>query len=151
KQVMALESEECLSHFPVAIPCDLSDSDRGIAVADPERDPAEEGEGADVAYRERLGACTEKGLYEEGTGVRQSHHEEGDGGCLTEVDLRPTGTVSQGHEGLGRDKPSGYDRLRHGGQASGISMLVAEPLEDPERGVPLLLRGLLVLFKEVVA
>ena len=55
---------------------------------------------------------------------------EGDLG-LAEVDLGLAGAVGQRDEDLGGPAPPGGDGLLDDGQAAGVAVLVAEPLEDP--------------------
>ena len=86
------------------------------------------------------------------------HHEQGDGGGLAverdlglaEVDLGLTRAVGQGDEDLGRAEPPGGDGLLDDGDAAGVTVLIAEPLEDAAGGVPLLPRGLLVVLEDLV-
>ena len=136
----------------------LRDGDLQVVVADPAGDAAEEGEGADVPLEERLGALAREGAAEGRVGVRQRHDEqrdlrrlavEGDLG-LAEVDLGLAGAVGQRDEDLGAGAPPGGDGLLDDGLPAGIAILVAEPLEDPLGGVPLLPGGLLVVLEDLV-
>ena len=139
-------------------PSDLGDGDPGVVVADPPRHPAEEGEGPDVALEERLGALAREGDDEDRVGVRQGHDEQGDlGGLaiemdlgLAEIDLGLARGMGQRDEDLGGPEPPGGDRLLDDGQAALVAVLVAEPLEDPAGGVPLLPGGLLVGLEDLV-
>ena len=111
-----------------------------------------------MPLEERLGALAGEGAGEDRVGVRQGHHEQGHGGGpsvehhlgLAEVDLGLTGAVGQGDEDLGGAEPPGGDGLLHDGQAAGVAVLVAEPLEDAAGGVPLLPRGFLVVLEDLV-
>ena len=129
-----------------------------VVVADPPGDAAEEGERPGVPLEERLGALAREGGDEDRVGVRQGHDEEGhrrrlavEGHLgLAEVDLGLAGRVGQRDEDLGGPEPVGGDGLLHDGQAALIAVLVAEPLEDPPGGVPLLPGGLLVGLEDLV-
>ena len=57
---------------------------------------------------------------------------------LAEVDLGLAGAVGQRDEDLGVALPPGADGVLDDGQAAVVAVLVAEPLEDPLGGVPLL-------------
>ena len=99
-----------------------------------------------------------EGADEDGVGVRQGHHEESDGGgpavesdlSLAEVDLGFARAVDQGDENHDGTKPPGGNGFLDDGQAAGVAVLVAEPLEDAASRVPLLPRGLLVVLEELV-
>jgi hypothetical protein len=111
-----------------------------------------------VTLEERLGALAREGDDEDRVGIRQGHDEEGDPGGLpiqmdlglTEIDLGLARGMGQGDEDLGGSEPPGSDRLLDDGQATGVAALVAEPLEDPAGGVPLLPGGLLVGLEDLV-
>jgi hypothetical protein len=158
EQVITLESEERVGDLAFPAPEDLGDGDLGVVVADPARHPAEEGEGPDVTFEERLGALAREGDDEDRVGVRQGHDEEGDlrgrpielDFGLTEIDLGLAGGVGQRDEDLGGSEPPGGDLGFDDGQAASVAMLVAEPLEDPVGGVPLLPGGLLVGLEDLV-
>ena len=158
EQVVALEPQERVGDLALAAAGDLGDGDPGVVVADPPRDAAEEGEGPDVALEERLGALAREGADEDRVGVRQGHDEQGHRGGLAveddlglaEVDLGLAGGVGQRDEDLGGPEPPGGDGLLDDGQAALVAVLVAEPLEDPAGGVPLLPRGLLVGLEDLV-
>src|SRR5882724_7953302 len=106
---MTLKSEERIGERTVPAAGDPSHGDPGVVVADPPGHPAEEGEGPDVSFQERLGALAGEGAEEKRVGVGQRHDEEGDGGRLSverdfglaEVDLRLAGAVDQWDEDLG--------------------------------------------------
>ena len=74
---------------------------------------------------------------------------EGDLG-LAEVDLGLAGRVGQRDEDLGGPGLPGGDGLLDDGLAAFVAVLVAEPLEDPLGGVPLLPRGLPVVLEDLV-
>ena len=61
-----------------------------------------------------------------------------------------TRAVSQGDEDLGGAEPPGGDGFLDDGDAAGVTVLVAEPLEDAAGGVTLLPRGLLVVLEDLV-
>jgi len=158
EQVMTLEPQKRVGHLAAAAARDLGDGDLRVVIADPAGYAAEEGEGPDVPLEERLGAFAREGTEEESVGVRQGHHEQGHSGRLAverdlglaEVDLGLTGAVGQGNEDLGGSQPAGGDGLLHDGQAARVPVLVAEPLEDAVGGVPLFLRGLLVILEDLL-
>src|SRR4051812_28959628 len=158
EQMMTLEPEEGVGDLAIAAPEDLGHGDPGVVVADPPGYPAEEGEGPEVALEERLGAFSREGGDEDGVGVRQGHREQGDlGGLaiemdlgLAEIDLGLARGVGQGDEDLGGTELPGSDRLLDDAQAALIAVLVADPLEDPMGGVPLLPGRLLVGLEDLV-
>jgi hypothetical protein len=158
EEVVALEPQELGGELAVAAAEDLGHGDLEVVVADPARDAAEEGEGPGMPLQERLGAFAREGAAEEGVGVRQGHDEhrhlggpsvERDLG-LAEVDLGLAGRVGQRDEDLGAAQPPGGDGLLDDSQAASIGVLVAEPLEDADGGVPLLPGGLLVTLQDLV-
>src|SRR5262249_21784117 len=69
---------------------------------------------------------------------------------VAEVDLGFTGRMAEGHEYFG----AAALPLRHGGpdntRTAGVAMFVAEALEDALRRVPLLARGLPIIFQDLV-
>src|SRR5262245_49859226 len=155
EQIMTLERQEAASQAPLARADDLGDHDAAVVVGDPPRHPAEEGEAADMALPERLGALALERLDEEGVGVRQGHHEEGDlaepagdvGQGVAEVDLGLAGAVGQGDEALAAGPLEVADRPLHGRVAAPVA-LGPEPLEDPLGGVALLPGAALVLLED---
>jgi hypothetical protein len=155
---MALEPGEGVGERPCPTVEDLGDGDLEVVVADPPRHAAEEGEGPDVALEEGLGAFAREGTDEDGVGVRQGHDEQGDLDRLAievdlglaEADLGLARPVGQRDEDLGGTPPGGGDDKLDGGQAAGVAVFVAGPLEDPDGGVTPLPRGLLVGLEDLV-
>src|SRR5512135_1557631 len=137
---------------------DGGDGDPGVVVADATRDAAEEGEGADVALEECLGALAGEGADEDRVGVRQGQDEDGHLGRpaveddlgLAEVDLGLAGRVGQRDEDLGVTASPGPHGVLDDRQAAFVAVLVAEPLEDALGGVPLLPGGLAVILEDLM-
>src|SRR5512147_1690492 len=152
---MTFQPEELGGDLALAAAGDPGDGDLGVVVADPAGYAPEEGEGTDVALEERLSALAREGGDEGRVGVRQRHDEERHGGRpavegdlrLAEVDLGLAGAVGQRDEDLGVPAPPGADGVLDDGQLAGKAVLVAEPLEDPLGGVPLLPRGRAVVLE----
>jgi hypothetical protein len=127
---------------------DLRHGKRGVVEQNRQRHAAEEGEGRDVAVAERFHRLGRVGLDEERIRMRQHHREVVQlapdtadlAKRLAEIHLGVPGRMRQGHEdflgpALLLPNMVGDDR-----EAAGEAMLVAQPLEDPLRRVPLLLR-----------
>src|SRR5512144_120935 len=156
--MMTHKPEELGGDLATAATSDLGDGDLQVVGADPAGDTAEEGEGADVPLEERLGALAREGAAEGRVGIRQRQDEQRDLGQLpiqddlrlAEVDLGLAGAVDQRDEDLGTGAPPGGDGLLDDGRSTGVAVLVAEPLEDPLGGVPLLPGCLLVLLEDRV-
>src|SRR4051794_22465213 len=60
---------------------------------------------------------------------------------LAEIHLCMTRIVPQRHEHLAMPQPPRQNIVFYDGDPAGIAVLVAKPLEDPLRGMPLLLRS----------
>src|SRR5215213_2586235 len=60
---------------------------------------------------------------------------------LAEIHLRMTRIVPQRHEHLAMPQPPRQHIVLYDGDPAGVAVLVAKPLEDPLRGMPLLLRS----------
>ena len=87
--------------------------------------------------------------------MRQVHGEEVDlpfhsadhRQSLTKVGLRMPGGVPQRYEHLALPLTLPQHVILHDGQAAGVTVLVAQALEDPLRGVPLLRWTGLIVFQ----
>jgi hypothetical protein len=73
-----------------------------------------------------------------------------DGQCFAEVGLCMTRRMHQRHEHLSRALLATGHVVLHDGDATGKPMLVAQPLENPLRGVLLLLRAGFVVGEDLV-
>ena len=101
-----------------------------------------------MAVEEGLRRLPGVGLHEPDVGMGQDQAEEGNllppapdlHHRLAEVDLGMARRVMQRHKSLARRLPPGPDIVLHDGIAAGEPVLVAKPLEDPVRRVPLLAR-----------
>ena len=120
---------------------------------------AEELEGVDHAFEDRLGAFEGERQHEGSVGVGPGRHEKGDQAPtvgeldvdMSEIGLEPpTRQVSQGDERL----PISTSVLEHValylGIPAAVAVLVAEPSEELGGGVPLLGRGGLVVDEDLV-
>ena len=132
--------------FPVAE--DPRHRKSGVVIEDRARNPAEKGEGADMAVQKRLGRLPRVGLHEPDVGMRQDQAEEGDllakasdlDYRLAEVDLGMARRMVQRNESLARRLPAGPHVVLHDRVAAREPVLVPQPLKDPIRRVPLLAR-----------
>ena len=101
-----------------------------------------------MAVEEGLRRLPRIGLHEPDIGVRQDQAEEGDllasppqlHHRFAEVDLGMARRMVQRNEGLAHRLPPGPDVVLHDRVAAREPVLVAQPLEDPMRRVPLLAR-----------
>lgn len=155
---MTLESQELGGEFAIGSLEDLLHRDGGVVVGDFCRYALEELERAVVGRLEGLGALAWKCSDEEGVGVGQTHHREGDlsscardlDDCLAEVELGLARWLGERHEDL-RVAPS---TLRdHGANLTlraAVAVLVTQPLKDPLGGVTLLLRCRLIVLEDLV-
>ena len=129
-----------------------------LSIEDRQRHAAEEREGRDMAVAERLGRLGRVRLDEERIPVRQRHGEEVQlapdpaylAERLAEVHLGVPGRMRQGHEHLLGPALLLPNVVGDDGDAAGEAVLVAQPLEDPLRRVPLLLRKGPVRLKDLV-
>ena len=122
-------------------------------------DGAEELEGRDHPFEDRLGALERQRQDEGGVGVGPGGDEEGDqASAVGEVDMdvteigfeTPAGEVSQRDEGLLMSAPVPPQVALHLAVTAGIAVLVAEATEHLHGGVPLLGRGVLVVGQDLV-
>ena len=148
EQVVRLQMRERLRAPTRAVAQDPCHRKRRVVVEDRARNPAEEGEGADMAVQEGLRRLPGIRLNEPEVGMGQDQAEEGDllppapdlHHRLAEVDLGMARRVMQWNEGLARRLPPGTHIVLHDGVAAGEPVLVPQPLEDPMRRVALLAR-----------
>ena len=102
-----------------------------------------------MPFQEGLRALPGKDLDEDGSRVGQRHHEQGDLGLLAgqpdrrlaEVDLGLARRMRQRQKDFLARLLPGPHRVLHDGLAALVTMLVAQPLEDPLGRVSLLLRA----------
>ena len=88
----------------------------------------------------------------------QRHHEQGDLGLLAvqpdrrfaEVDLGFAWRMRQRQKDFLVRLLPGSHRVLHHGLAAQVTVFIAQPLEDPLGRVPLLLRGLAIVFENLV-
>jgi hypothetical protein len=78
EQVVALELEGAVGQPLLARADDPGHQDAAVVIGDPPRHPAEEREATEVPLPESLGALALERLHEQGVGVQQGQHEEGD-------------------------------------------------------------------------
>ena len=69
---------------------------------------------------------------------------------LAKVRLRMAGIMPQRYEGLELPQSARQHIVLNNGDPAGIAVLVAKPLEDPLRGMPLLPRPALILRQDTV-
>ena len=69
---------------------------------------------------------------------------------FAEVDLGMAGVMGQRHKHLFAQALPGPDIIRHDGDATAITMLVAQPFENAFAGMALLLRLAFVIFQDLV-
>ena len=149
EQIVRLKMRERLGAPTGAVAQDPRHRQRRVVIEDRARNPAEEGEGADMAVQERLRRLLRIGLHEPDIGMRQDQAEEGDllakpsdlDHRLAEVDLGMARRVVQRNEGLARRLAAGPDIVLHDRVAAREPVLVPQTLEDPMRRVPLLARN----------
>ncbi len=158
EQVVTLQPQELLGQLPLAPLQDLDHGDGRVVIADPLGHSSKELEGPAVSFQERLRALPGKDLDEDGSRVRQRHHEQGDLGLLAVQPNRRLAEVDLGFAGRMRQRQKdflvrllpGSHRVLHHGLAAQITLFVAQPLEDPLGRVSLLLRGLAIVFENLV-
>ena len=142
---------------PLAHPItqDVRHRQRGVVVQDRARHLAEEVERGVVPVAERFGGLRRIGSYKTRVAVRQVHRKEVDLAFhpgdlrqrLAKIHLRMAGIVPQWHEYLALPQPPRQHVVLNDGDPAGVAVLVAKPLEDPLRGMPLLLRSSFILRK----
>ena len=148
EQVVRLQMRERLGAPTRAVAQDPRHRKRRVVVEDRARNPAEEGEGADMAVQKGLGRLPGIGLDEPDVGMGQDQAEEGNllPVCLRprpsprEVDLGMARRVMERNESLARRLPAGTHIVLHDGVTAAEPVLVAKTLEDPVRRVTLLAR-----------
>ena len=158
EQVMRLQFAEHARPLPRPVPQDPGHRQLGVVIQDRRRHPAEERERRNVPGAERLRRLRRIGLHEAGVAVRQVHGEEVDLPLhpadhrqrLAKVRLRMPRIMPQRHEHLPLPLPPRQHVVLHDRQPAAITVLVAQTLEDPLRGVPLLRRPALILFQDLV-
>ena len=148
EQVVRLQMRERPRALAFPVAQDPRHRKSGVVIEDRARNPAEEGEGADMAVQERLRRLPRIGLHEPHVAMRQDQAEEGDllakapdlDHRLAEVDLGMARRMMKRNEGLARRLPLRPDVVLHDRVAAREPVLVPKPLEDPMRRVPLLAR-----------
>src|SRR5262245_33244333 len=148
EQVMAHQFRERPRPFPFAVAANLRHRDLQIVIEHRRRHSAEEGEGRHVAVQECLRRLGRIGLHEAGIRLRQVHAEEVELATNTtdhanrfaKIHLRMAWRMRQRHERLATSCPRDADVVLHHRVATVEPVFVAQPLEDPLRGVPLLHR-----------
>jgi len=101
-----------------------------------------------MPIQERLGRLARKGLHEAGVRLRQIHaqevhllaHPADHPDRLAKVHLRMSRWVGQRHEGLAALRPAQSDIVFHHRVTAAEAMLIAQPLKNPLRRMPLLHR-----------
>jgi len=105
-----------------------------------------------VPVTERFGGFCRIGLHKTGITVRQVHRKEVDLALdprdlrqrLAKIDLCMAGIVPQWHKHLAVPQPLRPHIVFNDGDPAGVTVLVAKPLEDSLRGMPLLARPTLI-------
>ncbi len=111
-----------------------------------------------MPFAEDFAALRRIGLHQAGVAVRQVHRKEVDlllhpadhRQCFAEVDLRVPRLVSQRHEHLTLPLAPLVHVVLYDRDPAGISVLVAQPFEDPLRGMLLLGRLTLIVLQNSV-
>src|SRR5277367_1717657 len=155
---MALQPQKLPSQLPLAPGENFDHGDRRVVVADPLRHTLEELERPAMPFQKGLRALPRKDLDEDRSRVRQRHHEQRDLGLLAsqpdrrlaEVDLGLTRRMRQRQKDFLLRLLPGPDRVLHHRVAALVTVLVAQPLEDPSGRVSLLLRRLPVVGEDLV-
>src|SRR5689334_14945878 len=158
KHIMGLQLAEhtrALSH-PIAQ--DARHRQRRVVVQDRARHLAEERECGVVPVTERFGGLRRIGLHKIGVAVRQVHCKEVDLALhpgdlrqrLAKIHLSMAGIVPQRHEYFAMPQTARQHVVLNNGDPARIAVLVAKPLEDPLRGMPLLPRPALILRQDTV-
>ena len=158
EQIVGLQLAEDPGALAGAIPEDARYRQLGVVVEDRTRHSAEELEADAVPCAESFTGFCRIGLHQTSIAVRQVHREEVDLALLTsdhrerftEVDLRMPWIVAQRHKHLTQPLPplmhvAPYDR-----DPARIPVLIAQPLENPFRGVLLLGRLYLIFLQDPV-
>ena len=148
EQIMRLQMRERLRAPAGAVAQDPRHRKRRVVIEDRARNPAEEGEGADMAVEKGFRRLPRIRLHEPHIAMRQDQAEEGDlltlpadlDYRLAEVDLGMARRMMQWNEGLARRLPTGPDIILHDRIPAREPVLVPQPLEYPVRRVPLLAR-----------
>ena len=149
------EHPRALAH-PVAE--DARHRQRGVVVQDRARHLAEEPEGSVVPVTERFGGLRRIGLHKTGVAVRQVHRKKVDLALdpgdlrqhLAKIHLRVAGIMPQRHKHLAVPQPAHTHIVLNDGDAASVAVLIAKPLEDPLRGMPLLPRPTLIRRQDTV-
>ena len=157
EEIMALQPQELPREHAAPLLDHFRHGDLRVVVGDPLRHAAEELEGPAMALLKRLGAFPGKDLAEEGVAERQRHHEHRhlpllppiDDRRLAEIGLGFARPMHQRHEHF-RRPPLPASHLFLDDRSAAAIPLFAEPLQNPLGRVPLLLRGLLVGFENLV-
>src|SRR5438270_4007563 len=158
KQVMGLQLAEHSRPLPRPIAQDAGHRQLGIVVEDRLRYAAEEAKCGVVPVAKRFGGFRRIGLHKAGVAVRQVDCKKVDLALypgnlrhrLAKVRLRMAGIMPQRHEDLELPQSARQHVVLNNGDPAGIAVLVAKPLEDPLRGVPLLPRPALILRQDTV-
>src|SRR5262245_50141968 len=158
EQVMRLQLAEHPGSLPCPIPQNPSHRQGRVVIQNRARHLAKEAKRSAVPRAERLRGLRRIGLHEAGVAVRQVHGEEVDlllhpadhRHGFAEVGLRMPGIVSQRYEHLPQPLAARQHVVLHDGDTAAIAMLVAQPLEDPLRGVPLLRPPVLIRLPDPV-
>jgi hypothetical protein len=119
-----------------------------IIVQDRARHLAEERECGVVPVTERFGGLRRIGLHKTGVAVRQVHCKEVDFALdpgdlrqrLAKIHLSMAGIVPKRHEYFAMPQTARQHVVLNNGDLARVAVLVAKPLENPLRGVPLLSR-----------
>src|SRR5579883_1994710 len=130
---MRLQAEEFAGQSALVRAGELGHGDLAVVVADPRGYAAEEGEGADVALVEGLGALPREDATEAGVAVRQRQHEQGglvrdtgnDDLGAAEVHLALAGRMEQGQEDLRLRLLVGADGGADDAGTAGVAVLIA--------------------------
>ncbi len=134
EQVVRLQMRERPRALTRAVAQDPRHRKRRVVIEDRAGNPAEKGEGADMAVEKGFRRLPRICLHEPQIGMRQDQAEEGDLGMARRVMER--------NESLARRLPTGPDIILHDRIPAREPVLVAQPLENPVRRVPLLARHL---------
>ena len=145
---MRLQMRERLGAPTGAVAQDPRHRKRRVVIEERAGNPTEKGEGADMAVEKGFRRLPRIRLHEPQIGMRQDQAEEGDllslpadlDYRLAEVDLGMARRVMERNESLARRLPTGPDIILHDRIPAREPVLVAQPLENPVRRVPLLAR-----------
>src|SRR4051794_14208318 len=146
EEVMRLQLGEHPRPLPLAVTKDAGHRDPGVVVQDRLRHPAEECKRSNVAVAKSFRRLRRIANHEARVRVRQVEGKEvdlalyptDDADSFTKVGLRMPRRVHQRHEHLALPLTLLQHVILYDGQAAAITVLGAQPLEDPLRGVPLL-------------